>query len=80
MDFKNAIKEYYDREIKVIRGLDLDEINDAMNAIYKAYKSGGTIYVCGNGGSAATASHMQNDFNIGKSDYFFSGGFSGVSE
>ena len=69
MDFKNAIKEYYDREIKVIRGLNLDEINDAMNAIYKIYKSGGTIYVCGNGGSAATASHMQNDFNKGISEH-----------
>ncbi len=69
MDFKKAIKEYYDREIKVIRDLNLDEINEAMNAIYDAYNKGGTIYVCGNGGSAATASHMQNDFNKGISEY-----------
>ena len=27
------------------------------------------IYVCGNGGSASTASHMQNDFNKGISEY-----------
>ena len=40
-----------------------------MNAIYGAYKKGGTIYVCGNGGSASTASHMQNDFNKGISEY-----------
>lgn len=69
MNFKKAIKEYYDREIRVIQDLDLDEINEAMNAIYKAYKNEGTIYVCGNGGSAATASHMQNDFNKGISEY-----------
>lgn len=69
MDFRSAIKKYYDREIKVIQNLNLDEINDAMNAIYNTYDRGGTIYVCGNGGSAATASHMQNDFNKGVSEY-----------
>lgn len=69
MEFKKAIKEYYEREIRVIRNLDLNEINETMNAIYDTYKKGGTIYVCGNGGSAATASHMQNDFNKGISEY-----------
>lgn len=69
MDFKKAIKEYYEREIRVINNLNLDELNEAMNAIYKTYKNGGTIYVCGNGGSASTASHMQNDFNKGISEY-----------
>ena len=69
IDFKKAIKEYYDREIKVINSLNLDEINEAMNAIYETYLNQGTIYICGNGGSAATASHMQNDFNKGISEY-----------
>lgn len=69
VDFKNAIKEYYEREIRVINNLNLDEINDAMNAIYETYKNQGTIYICGNGGSASTASHFQNDFNKGISEY-----------
>lgn len=69
MNFKNAIKEYYDREIKVINNLNLEEINDAMNLIYETYNNDGTIYICGNGGSAATASHFQNDFNKGISEY-----------
>ena len=69
MDFKKAIKEYYEREIEVINNLNLEEINKAMNAIYDTYNNGGTIYVCGNGGSASTASHMQNDFNKGISEY-----------
>ncbi len=69
MDFKNAIKEYYEREMECIKRFNLDEMNDAMNAIYETYKNGGTIYVCGNGGSASTASHMQNDFNKGISEY-----------
>jgi len=69
MDFKKAIKEYYEREIECINNLDLDKINEAMNAIYETYERGGMIYVCGNGGSASTASHMQNDFNKGISEY-----------
>lgn len=69
IDFKNAINEYYTREIKVMQNLSLDEINDAMNAIYETYLNEGTIYICGNGGSASTASHFQNDFNKGISEY-----------
>lgn len=69
IDFKKAIKEYYDREIKCIERFNLDELNEAMNAILDTYNNGGMIYVCGNGGSASTASHMQNDFNKGISEY-----------
>lgn len=69
VDFKNAIKEYYEREIECIKRFNLEEINEAMNAILDTYNNGGTIYVCGNGGSASTASHMQNDFNKGISEY-----------
>lgn len=69
MDFKKAIREYYEREIKVINNFNLEELNAAMNAILETYNNEGTIYVCGNGGSASTASHMQNDFNKGISEY-----------
>ena len=69
MDFKKAIKEYYEREISVINRLNLDEINESMNAILDAYNRKGTIYICGNGGSASTASHFQNDFNKGISEH-----------
>ncbi len=69
IDFKNAIKEYYEREMECIKRFDLDKINEAMNILYETYQNEGTIYVCGNGGSASTASHMQNDFNKGISEY-----------
>ena len=69
LDFKKAITEYYEREMAAIKRFNLDEINEAMNAILDTYENGGTIYVCGNGGSASTASHMQIDFNKGISEY-----------
>jgi D-sedoheptulose 7-phosphate isomerase len=62
------MKSYLDQEIEVIRRLDLDAINEAINAIVDAWERDADIYVFGNGGSAATASHMANDFNKGISE------------
>lgn len=69
MDYKNQIQEYIDLEIETLRKLDINAINEAMNLIHDTYEKEGTIYVFGNGGSSATASHYQNDFNKGISEY-----------
>jgi phosphoheptose isomerase len=69
MDYRNQIKEYINLEIETLKNLNIDAINDAMNLIYDTYEKEGTIYVFGNGGSSATASHYQNDFNKGISEY-----------
>ena len=65
MDFIDEINAYYEREKKAIDSLDRKEINEAMNALMAAYDRGATVYVMGNGGSSATASHMVCDFNKG---------------
>lgn len=69
MNYKDDIEAYLKMEIEVIKKLDIDAINDAMNAINEAYKAKKKIYIFGNGGSSATASHYQNDFNKGISEY-----------
>jgi len=38
------------------------DISHIADIIYDAAKAGGTVYIMGNGGSAATASHMVCDF------------------
>ena len=48
----------------------ISEINNAeicllVNEIDRCNEDGSTIYIIGNGGSAATASHMQNDLGSG---------------
>lgn len=65
---QQAIKAYYDREIAAIQSLDLAALERAVQAIRDAYEREATIYVFGNGGSAATASHFCCDFNKGISD------------
>ncbi len=68
-DYREAIKNYLELEKTVIDALDVDAVNAAMNLILETYEDGHTIYIFGNGGSSATASHFQNDFNKGISEY-----------
>ena len=67
---KQEILNYYNKEIEIINSLDFDEIDRALLAILEAYERNATIYVFGNGGSAATASHFVCDFNKGISEHF----------
>lgn len=68
MDFSKQIKEYLELEISILNKLDQKEINNAMNLLEETREKGSNVYVFGNGGSAATASHMENDFNKGISE------------
>lgn len=67
-DYRQAMKTYIEQELAVLQALNLDELNEAANAIMETWKRGGVIYTMGNGGSAATASHMVCDFGKGLSD------------
>lgn len=68
MDFKQAMQDYITLEIGITRKLNLDELNDAANAILDCRNRGGVVYTMGNGGSAATASHFVCDFAKGLSE------------
>lgn len=62
------IREYFSKLATTIQNLNIDEINRAVMVIKEAYERDATIYVFGNGGSAATASHFVCDFNKGISE------------
>ena len=68
MNYINDLQIYLDREIKVIQSLRLGEINIVMNLLENARLNHKRIFICGNGGSAATASHYAGDFNKGVSE------------
>lgn len=68
MDYRQKLQAYLDQEIKVIQSLDLDTVNSVMNLLEEARLSNRHIFICGNGGSAATASHYCCDFNKGISE------------
>lgn len=68
-DYRNEIKEYLELECNVLKQLDIEAINNVVNLLEETFNKEGTIYIFGNGGSSATASHFQNDFNKGVSEY-----------
>lgn len=58
----------YLRELKAaLDALDLEAVRRARDWIGQARDEGRQLFVCGNGGSAATASHLANDLGKGAS-------------
>lgn len=68
-DYRKDIASYISLETAVLQELDTDQINDVLNILEQALDEERAIYIFGNGGSAATASHFQNDFNKGVSEH-----------
>ena len=64
-DYLADIDWYLNEERRVVDSLDREAINSAMNALVDAAQRGASIYVMGNGGSSATASHFVCDFAKG---------------
>jgi len=53
--------ETHKRMLAALKQSDIEAIADAAEAITKALKQGGTVYLCGNGGSAADAQHIAGE-------------------
>lgn len=68
-DYRKSISAYLQKEQEVLQALDVESINAALNMLEEAFEKKKMIYIFGNGGSSATASHFQNDFNKGISEY-----------
>lgn len=64
MDKEYVIKNYIKRLQLLLSQLDVDVIVSIIDAMEHVHAKG-KIYIIGNGGSAATASHMANDLSGG---------------
>lgn len=67
--YTQYIENYIIQESKVLAALDVVAIDEALQLLEETMNNEGNIYVFGNGGSSATASHFQNDFNKGVSEH-----------
>jgi D-sedoheptulose 7-phosphate isomerase len=63
-DIKQFIKGYYKYLFTILNSIDVNEIAAFAEELVKTRNEGNTIFFIGNGGSAATASHMVNDFGM----------------
>jgi len=60
-----SVEDYFQGLSDVIPRLPYADIDAIIAAIMRAHQQGRTVFLCGNGGSAATASHMMCDLNKG---------------
>ena len=58
---RDYAKDYLRYLAKVMSELDIVQISDFMDALDNARMKGRRIFIAGNGGSAATATHLAND-------------------
>jgi len=57
------IQQFSEKAVTLLRNLPTTEIAKAMNILLAAFERDGRIYVIGNGGSLALATHWVADFN-----------------
>ena len=60
-------QDYYIRLQRMLEAIDLAAVARVADIFYSTWRDGRTVYIIGNGGSAATASHMACDLNKGTS-------------
>jgi len=61
------LKNYLSELTGIINAVNVKEFEDLIDELASAYERQSNIFVCGNGGSAATASHFACDINKGVS-------------
>jgi D-sedoheptulose 7-phosphate isomerase len=65
MSIEKFVKDYKSRLINLINDIDTSVIEAIVSAIEITVQRKSKIYILGNGGSSATASHMVNDLGAG---------------
>lgn len=61
----NSLKEYFEKEIELAGKLDLNRLQEIITSLERARNASRRVFVFGNGGSAATASHFACDLGKG---------------
>ncbi len=62
-DQKTTAKSYLDTLRRCLDEIEQQDIRAVADLLFEVYRKGKTVYIFGNGGSAATANHVACDFN-----------------
>ncbi len=65
LDIKSFTRKYVSTLNQLLEQIDAEVIQSILDTLETTRCAGGRVYVLGNGGSAATASHMVNDLGAG---------------
>ncbi len=66
-DIEQEVNTYFDRVKDTLERLDRESMAEFVKLLLATYNDGGTIFIFGNGGSGANASHFCGDFVKGVS-------------
>jgi D-sedoheptulose 7-phosphate isomerase len=61
----NQCRSYFDLLSEIIRALPFEQVDKVAELLFLAYERQGTVFIFGNGGSAALASHFACDLGKG---------------
>lgn len=67
MEIETQIKEYLLKLSETVNKISVRDVEQCSKVLLQAYENQKNIFICGNGGSAATASHFACDINKGVS-------------
>ncbi len=63
MKNKAFIRSYLSEVSRVAETLSVDDTDRAIELLFKAWEKGNRVFICGNGGSASTATHFACDLS-----------------
>lgn len=64
---RNWLQQYVRTHVEMVQALDVAGVEKIVAVLAEALRSGHGVFVCGNGGSAASASHLSVDLGKGAS-------------
>jgi D-sedoheptulose 7-phosphate isomerase len=65
INFEKNFLDYKNRLVKALDEIPIQQVVLLANSLFAAWQSHKVVYLCGNGGSAANAMHIANDFIYG---------------
>ena len=61
MENKPYIENYFSEMKEIVDKISREDLDAVIEALFKAWKKGNKVFICGNGGSASTATHFACD-------------------
>ena len=63
MESRDFVKSYLSEMKGIIGDIPVGDIDRAIELLFEAWRRGGQVFICGNGGSASTATHFACDLS-----------------
>ena len=61
MDNRTIIDDYLSETRQITEAVSVEDIDKVIRLLYQAWQDGSQVFICGNGGSASTATHFTCD-------------------